>query len=99
MRKGRGKYKAFLSLETNKLLLVYRIDKGTKGNVSRFWKETYQYTARNCDLTGFYLFVLLNPNSKTIFHTELRYGVFAKQNLEYMRYENNLNWRLFPLPM
>lgn len=99
MRRGKGKYKAYYSKQQNKILLVYRIDKGVKGNVSRLWEDEWMYTARNVDLTGFYLFVLLGANNKVVFHAELRYGPFANTNLEYMRYKNDLTYRLFPLPI
>ncbi|QUI23633.1 hypothetical protein HZI73_15640 [Vallitalea pronyensis] len=99
MRRGRGKYKAYYSKTTQRVLLVYKIDNGVRGNVSRLWRDEWDYTAENYDLTGFYLFVLYNAGGNDIFHAELRYGNYAGINLEYMRYKNHLAHRLFPIPI
>ncbi len=91
----------YYSLKQNRTLLVYNITKGTRADVNKYigtkstWTQKYELT--NFDLTGFKLLVLIDMDNSEIFHVELRYGSYARKQIEHLRYNSDLSLQLLPI--
>lgn len=82
-----------------KTLIVYNIG-GISGPVNRYlYKDHGTYAYPNYNLSGYKIFVLYDPLDAQLFHAHVRYGTKASQEVEYMRYDNNLIMKLFPVPV
>lgn len=94
----------YYSPVNDRAMIVYNIDEHIYGDVSSPMGIPYLRTHYGVDLYGFKLIVLVELNhnkegSETKFyHAEIRRGVHASRQIEFMRYKNQMTVQLYRNP-
>ncbi|MCT4687977.1 hypothetical protein [Vallitalea sp.] len=94
----------YYSPVTDKAMIVYNIDEHIFSDVSSPMGIPYFRTHHNVDLFGFKLIVLVELNHRDdgnetkFFHAEIRRGVHASRQIEFMRYKNQMSVQMYRNP-
>lgn len=97
IRQNKNPAEIYYSSKRRVLLFVYKIESGNKANLNRsLAKNGGEYDLTDYNVSGFTMYVLVNPVKGKIFHCHLRRN---KSDLEQFRNANQLDWRLKPTPV